>query len=136
MGPGSATSDSIPAWVSNGEFVMRAAAVQQYGLGLMHALNSGAIAGAALPAAAPTSPIQAQAAKGFASGGYVNRGWGSSGGVGAVMHNRTVVQQVAFPDRLTLVVDGKPMTAFVRREATAVTKAYRRHDAVMAGGTG
>jgi hypothetical protein len=38
-GPGSATSDSIPARLSNGEFVVRAAAVQKYGLGLMSAIN-------------------------------------------------------------------------------------------------
>jgi hypothetical protein len=39
-GPGTATSDSIPAWLSTGEFVMRASAVRTYGAGLMHALNS------------------------------------------------------------------------------------------------
>ena len=31
-GPGTGTSDSIPAWLSNGEFVVRAAAVRKYGL--------------------------------------------------------------------------------------------------------
>jgi phage-related protein len=40
-GPGSGTSDSILAWVSNGEFVMRMRAVQKYGLGFMQALNEG-----------------------------------------------------------------------------------------------
>jgi len=40
-GPGSGTSDEIPAWLSNTEFVQRAAAVQKYGLGFMHAVNSG-----------------------------------------------------------------------------------------------
>ncbi len=39
-GPGTGTSDSIPAWLSNGEFVMRASAVQRYGVGFMHALNA------------------------------------------------------------------------------------------------
>ena len=39
-GPGTDTSDSIPAWLSNGEFVMRAAAVRKYGLGKMHAMNA------------------------------------------------------------------------------------------------
>jgi hypothetical protein len=38
-GPGTGTSDSIPAMVSNGEFVMRAAAVQRYGPQFFHALN-------------------------------------------------------------------------------------------------
>jgi len=39
-GPGSETSDSIPAWLSNGEFVMRAKAVKKYGLAKMHAMNA------------------------------------------------------------------------------------------------
>lgn len=39
-GPGSSTSDSIPAWLSSGEWVIRAAAVQKYGSQLFNALNS------------------------------------------------------------------------------------------------
>ncbi len=38
-GPGTGTSDSIPAMISNGEFVMRAAAVKRYGVGFMHSIN-------------------------------------------------------------------------------------------------
>ena len=40
FGAGSATSDSIPAWLSNGEFVQNAAAVDHYGLDFMHRLNT------------------------------------------------------------------------------------------------
>ncbi|UDY22392.1 phage tail tape measure protein [Nocardioides sp. Kera G14] len=43
VGPGTATSDSIPAYLSNGEYVMRAAAVARYGTPFMDALNSGSI---------------------------------------------------------------------------------------------
>jgi TP901 family phage tail tape measure protein len=39
LGPGSPTSDDIPAWLSNGEYVIRAAAVRKYGLSMMDALN-------------------------------------------------------------------------------------------------
>jgi hypothetical protein len=39
FGRGTATSDSIPAWLSNGEFVLRAAAVKKYGLSLLNSLN-------------------------------------------------------------------------------------------------
>ncbi|WP_432457944.1 phage tail tape measure protein [Cellulomonas iranensis] len=42
-GPGTATSDSVPAWLSNGEWVIRAAAVQKYGHQFMSALNAGAL---------------------------------------------------------------------------------------------
>lgn len=40
-GPGTTTSDSIPARLSRGEFVMRAAAVRQYGAGFMQRVNQG-----------------------------------------------------------------------------------------------
>ncbi len=39
-GPGTGTSDSILAYVSAGEYVIRAAAVDRYGVGLFDALNS------------------------------------------------------------------------------------------------
>lgn len=38
-GPGTATSDSIPARLSNGEYVIRASAVDHYGVGLFDQLN-------------------------------------------------------------------------------------------------
>jgi hypothetical protein len=40
-GPGTSTSDSIPAWLSDNEFVVRAAAVRKYGVGLLNAINRG-----------------------------------------------------------------------------------------------
>lgn len=42
-GPGTSTSDSIPAMLSNGEFVVRAAAVKQVGVGYLSALNKGTL---------------------------------------------------------------------------------------------
>jgi len=38
-GPGTGTSDSIPAWLSSGEFVIRAAAVKRYGASFLSAIN-------------------------------------------------------------------------------------------------
>lgn len=59
-GPGSGVSDSIRAWLSNGEGILNAKAVSHYGEGLVHALNSllvpkthfasGGIAGQMVPA--------------------------------------------------------------------------------------
>lgn len=42
-GPGTPTSDSIPAMLSNGEWVIKAASVQKYGSAFMHAINSGRV---------------------------------------------------------------------------------------------
>lgn len=52
LGPGTGTSDSIPAWLSNGEYVIKAAAVAKYGAAFFHQLNT----------------------MRFADGGYVSRG--------------------------------------------------------------
>jgi hypothetical protein len=40
-GPGTGTSDSIPALLSNGEYVIRADSVRKYGLGLFDRINAG-----------------------------------------------------------------------------------------------
>lgn len=48
-GPGTATSDSIPARLSTGEFVMRASAVRHYGVGTLAAMNWYAGGGPVLP---------------------------------------------------------------------------------------
>lgn len=39
-GPGGPKSDKIRAWLSNGEFVVKTAAVRKYGVGLLHAINN------------------------------------------------------------------------------------------------
>lgn len=57
-GPGTGTSDSIPARLSNGEFVVKATAVKRYGLGMLNAINAGtagSIAGTSGTAAATSS---------------------------------------------------------------------------------
>lgn len=69
-GPGGSTSDSIPAMLSNGEFVMRTRAVAKYGLGVMRALNNGALKLQA-PAFANGGLVQAMPIQRFASGGAV-----------------------------------------------------------------
>lgn len=63
-GAGNATSDSIPAMLSNGEYVLNAAAVKRIGVPRLNAINNGGI-----PA--------------FAGGGYI----GTGGGTGASAPN-------------------------------------------------
>lgn len=52
-GPGTGTSDSVPLWASNGEFVIRAAAVRKIGLAQLNAINEGRAAGLAAMKSAP-----------------------------------------------------------------------------------
>ena len=44
-GPGTGTSDEVPIWASNGEFMMRAEAVRRVGVENLQALNSGRMPG-------------------------------------------------------------------------------------------
>lgn len=57
-GRGTSTSDSIPAWLSNNEYVIRARAVSKYGVGLMHAINQ--------------LKFPSNAFRGFSAGGLVD----------------------------------------------------------------
>jgi hypothetical protein len=68
-GPGSGTSDSIPARLSTGEFVMRAAAVHAWGADRLAAMNRGLH----IPG------IRGMAVSNFAEGGLVTHGTRSDG---------------------------------------------------------
>ena len=50
-GEGTSTSDSIPAMLSNGEFVVKATAVRKYGIGFLNAVNNGNFAQLNIPVA-------------------------------------------------------------------------------------
>ena len=65
-GPGTGTSDSIPAMLSNGEYVIRSKAVDRVGVGILNAINSG---------------------RHFASGGYVGGGPAGVSGAPPVVIN-------------------------------------------------
>lgn len=68
VGPGTGTSDSILSWISNGEYVVRAAAVARYGVNFFNSLNSmryvpayasgGAVSRGNYSAASPASSAQ------------------------------------------------------------------------------
>lgn len=66
-GPGSGTSDSIPAMLSNGEYVINAEAVDRIGLPILNGLNSGRL-------------------DGFATGGYIGHAaYSNDGGTSNVV---------------------------------------------------
>ena len=87
-GPGTGTSDSIPATVgyagggmpiqvSNGEYIVKAAAVKQYGVGFLDALNAQRFAGGGMPNPRyniPSSSVSVanKPFNSYASGGLVN----------------------------------------------------------------
>lgn len=92
-GPGTSTSDSIPARLSNGEYVIKASSVQRYGKSFFDGLN----------------------AQRFATGGYVGVGGGGGGGSFGAGDLASAFDGMA----LTLVVDGQPVRAIARAEVDA-----------------
>lgn len=60
-GPGTGTSDQIPVWVSNGEYTLRAAAVQHYGISFLESVSAKRFASggyhAPMPSSTPAGPI-------------------------------------------------------------------------------
>jgi TP901 family phage tail tape measure protein len=64
-GPGTETSDSIPAMLSDGEYVIKASSVKKYGTGFMNAVNTGRLDGGGF---AHGGPI-----RGYATGGHVTK---------------------------------------------------------------
>lgn len=112
-GPGSGTSDSIPARLSDGEFVVRAAAVQAVGVNTLHAINRGmrvpAINGMSIPR--------------FADGGLVKTGSGSNGvdlNIGVDMAEGLVLKH------LSSKAAGKIVVSHVGSNPKAVQKAIQR----------
>lgn len=80
-GPGTGTSDSIPAMLSNGEYVLRSAAVDRIGIGTLNAMNAGAVPH-------------------FADGGSVDDTIAASAGVGNVALSVSAVDAASFADFL------------------------------------
>jgi len=81
FGPGTSTSDSIDAKLSNGEFVVRAAAAAKYGMGFLHAVNQGLYQPAQYAAGGPVErptyvPTPTQLVYAGANTGYSDRGSG------------------------------------------------------------
>jgi TP901 family phage tail tape measure protein len=75
-GPGTATSDSIPAMLSNGEYVIKASSVKKYGVDAMNALNAGKYAkgGSVIPSW--KKPSSAYNSKNQPTGSPYGRYWG------------------------------------------------------------
>lgn len=67
VGPGSGTSDSIPAMLSNGEYVISAAAVRKLGLPLLDRLNSGRTRGYASGGLVSDAAFDRLLARGFSA---------------------------------------------------------------------
>lgn len=110
-GPGTGTSDSIPAWLSNGEFVNQAKSVAYYGSDLFKSLNSMSIPRSALKFATG-GLVPTMSSPRFASGGQV-------GGSGPSASKDTV--------NISLNVGGERLSLFgERQQANKLVSALKR----------
>jgi TP901 family phage tail tape measure protein len=71
-GPGTGTSDSIPAMLSNGEYVIRASAVQAIGTPMLDRINKMAMGGLATTYNIPNKSLAINAPMGYNKGGSVH----------------------------------------------------------------
>jgi hypothetical protein len=105
-GPGTGTSDSIPARLSNGEYVMPADTVRHYGRDFMDALRA-------------MRPQREAPVARFAEGGYVDgQGGGSGGGVRVV----NVVDSSMVQDFLTSSAGEQVILNTIRRNRRQVSQ--------------
>ena len=70
-GPGTSTSDSIPAMLSNGEYVIRAKSVQAIGTPMLDSINKMAMGGLATTYNIPTKSLGVSPMMGYNKGGSV-----------------------------------------------------------------
>ena len=97
-GPGTSTSDSIPTMLSNGEFVINAAAVDRVGAPLLQAINDG------------------KRISHFSSGGIVSGGSSNNGGLIMQMGSNIVMNVSA--------VDAESFTDFLQRDGGKAIKQF------------
>ena len=93
-GPGTPTSDSVPAMLSRREFVVRAAAVEHYGPSLLHALNAKRVPRDLLPGFADGGSLRAEPPRYLPSPAPLVAGSGRSG-------DSTVTINVTMPETAT-----------------------------------
>ena len=94
-GPGTPTSDSVPAMLSRREFVVRAAAVEHYGPPLLHALNAKRVPRDLLPGFAGGGSLHSEPPRYLPSPAPLIAGSGRSGGSGTVTINVTMPETAA-----------------------------------------
>lgn len=105
-GPGTSTSDSIPAQLSDGEFVVRTKAVQQPGiLPLLTAINAGALKGVNGPTTVPK----------FAAGGQVG-----GGGAAPVIKMVNVLDPTTLGDHLATDAGEKAVLNIISRNPSRI----------------
>lgn len=113
-GPGTPTSDSVPAMLSRREFVLRAAAVEHYGPELLHALNARRVPRDLLPGFAAGGTLRTEPPRYLPSPAPLVAGSGRSG-------DSTVTINVTMPE--TAATSGSAGVAWLEEFADRARRA-------------
>lgn len=113
-GPGTPTSDSVPAMLSRREFVVRAAAVEHYGPPLLHALNAKRVPRDLLPGFAAGGTLRTEPPRYLPSPAPLVAGSGRSG-------DSTVTINVTMPE--TAATTGSAGVAWLEEFADRARRA-------------
>lgn len=113
VGPGTETSDSIPAMLSAGEYVIRASSVRKYGEAFMDAVNRGQLKVAAFAKGGKASKAEQQARKDAWSDLTISH-FGQMAGY----QRSEFASALAKPDSLSSLVNALNQWASIIRKAT------------------
>ncbi|AMS03176.1 tape measure protein [Gordonia phage TimTam] len=123
VGPGTGTSDDVPLWGSNGEFMMKAAAVRRYGLPFMHAVNAQRLATGGPVGAAPTGGGDQAAVADPGTATVAVPGMGLPAALGQVADTVTAVKDSQLDPAMTEATAGVTEYGLATREQTAAVQA-------------
>lgn len=123
IGPGTGTSDSIPAWLSNNEFVMTARTVDHYGVGFMTAINQ-----RKLPKFANGGRVGGGGSPSYT--GFLNHGDGGNISVKVINNGEPMEARVSREQR----GDQVEITVELMREIADSRIAYHQQESMRQGG--
>ena len=123
VGPGTGTSDDVPLWGSNGEFMMKAAAVRRYGLPFMHAVNAQRLATGGPVGAAPAGGGDQAAVADPGTATVAVPGMGLPAALGQVADTVTTVKDSQLDPAMTEATAGVTEYGLATREQTAAVQA-------------
>ncbi|QNJ58072.1 tail length tape measure protein [Gordonia phage Bunnybear] len=123
VGPGTGTSDDVPLWGSNGEFMMKAAAVRRYGLPFMHAVNAQRLATGGPVGAAPAGGGDQAAVTDPGTATVAVPGMGLPTALGQVADTVTQVKDSQLDPAMTEATAGVTEYGLATREQTAAVQA-------------
>lgn len=128
--PGIPASDTVPAWLTPGEWVMRLAAVQRYGADVMNKINDGLVDPSSLRAVVGPDSRAIRAPRGgsFATGGMISEALAAHGTVMS-----SAASKLQTPQRAVVVPDEQSFSRMVAGGHTTLMRWHKDNAAELSG---